>query len=314
MRSWSRPTVGAVALAAALVVGSAGVSAAAAPPTDTDSVAAAVASASPATSLLPSVERRGDGRFVSQSPGVRATAPADGSGVVALGAGGVAIGLPPTASGAAGVATTNGTIVYRGSQSTTSTAVQIGDQNLRILAVAQNAAQLRGLDYSVSGAQPVLQPDGSVQLVARSPQGAEAIVGVVAAPWAKDADGRNLQTEYLVEGNRLRQVVHTTASTTYPVVADPSVSFGWNVYVKFNRSETQYIATSPVSPKVKYASILCGLVPVPLVAAGCAVVGYDVASSIVNTFVSANNVGRCVQITYPYTWAGMPSGWNVVSC
>ncbi|GAA1117503.1 hypothetical protein GCM10009582_13400 [Arthrobacter flavus] len=47
--------------------------------------------------------------------------------------------------------------------------------------------------------------------------------GVIAPPWAKDANGKEIATSYLVEGNVVTQTVaHTQAEgLAYPVIADP---------------------------------------------------------------------------------------------
>lgn len=47
------------------------------------------------------------------------------------------------------------------------------------------------------------------------------LAGVLAAPWALDANGSSVATEYLVEGNVVTQRVMPTPTTIFPVVADP---------------------------------------------------------------------------------------------
>lgn len=56
------------------------------------------------------------------------------------------------------------------------------------------------------------------------------IAGTIAEPWAKDATGKSLPTSYTIEGNDLVQHTDTTGAQ-YPVVADPNLSYGWNVYL-----------------------------------------------------------------------------------
>lgn len=46
-------------------------------------------------------------------------------------------------------------------------------------------------------------------------------LGEVAAPWAVDADGNPVATEYELDGTTLVQTVKVTPDTTFPVVADP---------------------------------------------------------------------------------------------
>lgn len=47
------------------------------------------------------------------------------------------------------------------------------------------------------------------------------LVGTFSAPWAVDANGRNVRTEYAIDGNRLIQRIYTDGETAFPVVADP---------------------------------------------------------------------------------------------
>ena len=61
----------------------------------------------------------------------------------------------------------------------------------------------------------------------------QEVVGVIAAPWAVDANEVAVQTEYKLRGGVLVQTVNHIGAA-YPVVADPSVTLGWNVYVWFD--------------------------------------------------------------------------------
>ena len=59
------------------------------------------------------------------------------------------------------------------------------------------------------------------------------VVGSVAAPWAVDSKGDPVQTAYKLRDNALVQTVSHIGSA-YPVVADPTYTLGWNIYVWFN--------------------------------------------------------------------------------
>ncbi|AWB88992.1 hypothetical protein C2138_05045 [Salinibacterium hongtaonis] len=62
-----------------------------------------------------------------------------------------------------------------------------------------------------------------------------ASIGQIAAPWAVDANGRQIDTHYELVGNELIQVVeHNQPGVAYPVVADPTFWWGWNVYFSNN--------------------------------------------------------------------------------
>jgi len=59
------------------------------------------------------------------------------------------------------------------------------------------------------------------------------------APWAHDAAGRDLATEYALDGNRIVRRVDLDEDTAYPVTADPKLTTGWVTgTVYFNIPET----------------------------------------------------------------------------
>ncbi|WP_029068491.1 hypothetical protein [Jonesia quinghaiensis] len=53
-------------------------------------------------------------------------------------------------------------------------------------------------------------------------------IAVIEEPWAIDANGKALETEYVLNGTALIQKIATTEDTAYPVIADPS----WTWWVK----------------------------------------------------------------------------------
>lgn len=83
-----------------------------------------------------------------------------------------------------------------------------------------------------TGAVLVAADDGSAAIVDSS--GHE--VAAIAAPWAKDAAGRAVPTSYRLDGSTLIQVVEHEGAT-YPVVADPS--FTWGIRRGLTRSRTK---------------------------------------------------------------------------
>ena len=83
-----------------------------------------------------------------------------------------------------------------------------------------------------TGAVLVAADDGSAAIVDSSGHEGAAI----AAPWAKDAAGRAVPTSYRLDGSTLIQVVEHEGAT-YPVVADPS--FTWGIRRGLTRSRTK---------------------------------------------------------------------------
>lgn len=85
-----------------------------------------------------------------------------------------------------------------------------------------------GMPY---GARIVRMPDGGMLVVAdrAGPKAISDVLGSISAPWATDANGVNLTTSYAYHDGVLTQSVDTTGAA-FPVVADPSLTFGWGVY------------------------------------------------------------------------------------
>lgn len=76
-------------------------------------------------------------------------------------------------------------------------------------------------------------------------------VGRIAAPWAVDAEGKELPTSYSFDGDMITQHVDTREAT-YPVVADPAVTVGWGadgpgVYWNMYGYQAQAIAAASVA-------------------------------------------------------------------
>jgi hypothetical protein len=87
------------------------------------------------------------------------------------------------------------------------------------------------------GASPALQGDGSVAVSKKLSYPGEAgsvitrtvVTSTIARAWAIDADGLAVPTRYSLEGTTLVQHVDLTATTAFPVVADPFWSTAWQV-------------------------------------------------------------------------------------
>lgn len=164
---------------------------------------------------------------------------------------------------------------------------------------------------------PVEVPGGSATLTAQ--QDGSVTIGdgpevlATAAPaWALDANGDAVPTRYEIDNGTLVQIVEHGDGTAYPVVADPKVSFGWRIYVKFNKSEAKTIGRSPITSRARYGAIACAALVKPVLAAACAMVAQDVLQSVSNTFRSAAKNGRCVELAYLPT--GPLVGWKTYKC
>ncbi|MDR1635182.1 MAG: hypothetical protein LBS27_09755 [Bifidobacteriaceae bacterium] len=150
------------------------------------------------------------------------------------------VSLPELRAAEPSVLTDDGTIVY-GSDEDVSLAVQVVDDGVRIQTVSNSADAPTEFSYEFGETvRPVIQPDGSAELIEESRAGGAAIVGAVAVPWAVDANGERVATEFRAEGNELVQVIEVLPTTEFPVVADPKVTTTWwNTTVYFNKAETR---------------------------------------------------------------------------
>ncbi|MEU9102458.1 DNRLRE domain-containing protein [Streptomyces sp. NPDC048361] len=78
-----------------------------------------------------------------------------------------------------------------------------------------------------AGMKAVTHDDGSVSLYSEGDDNAEKAplkdpAGFFAAPWAKDANGKDVPTSYKVVDNKLIQHVEFDANSAFPIVIDPS--------------------------------------------------------------------------------------------
>ncbi|MEU9711040.1 hypothetical protein AB0E21_20895 [Streptomyces sp. NPDC047967] len=222
------------------------------------------------------------------------------------------LGLPDEQS-VTGVKSPSGTVVYTGAGRSTDVAVQpTADGGARALVVLKDGSAPQEHRFELGlpeGFGLRAAEDGGYDIGFVS-EGVEAMVGHIDPAWAKDANGRAVDTSYRVDGGTLVQSVEYEDSTAFPVVADPKVTWGWGIYVKYNRAETKRMAKG--MSKSKYAAALCGFLP-GVVGGGCALVVYDSLGSITNTFKNAGKSGKCVKMKYSLP-PPVPLQWNTTKC
>jgi len=157
----------------------------------------------------------------------------------------IGIGLPGLGSSQRAAVSTAGTVLYGASGSGAADAVQPLTDGVRVLAI-ESDARTKEFRFPITlpaGSFLIAQEGGTVAVEAPSGNGAAWAVGEFQSPWAKDANGRELPTSYRIEGNTLVQTVTTSASTAYPIVADPKWTWGivtGTAY--FDKAETAQIA------------------------------------------------------------------------
>ncbi|MFE4577909.1 hypothetical protein [Streptomyces chartreusis] len=240
----------------------------------------------------------------TESGSVTVTAPTDSLGYVESTAGDgtkFRLDLPETKK-VNGVKAGAGTIVYEDAAESTDLAVQpTADGGARTLVTLKdNAApdEYRfGLDLP-SGTE-LLEDGQGGYLITRTGSKGAVVVGSIDAPWAKDATGKAVPTAYRIEGGSLVQKVTTTDATAFPVVADPKVSVGWNVYIKFSKAEVKALKSKVAHADTSVA--MCGLLVNPVASVGCAVLGGTVIKKIQGVWAYAAAHGRCVELKLTYT-------------
>ena len=214
----------------------------------------------------------------------------------------VSISLPRETGGKHAKQAKNGTMVYPGGSGTSAdAAVQVlADGSVRLSTVLTSKHSPTRFTYTIGGATPELQADGSVNLVQTTDTGGaliEATVGTIAPAWAKDAKGRPVATHYEVKGNgQLVQVVTPDKNTTYPVVADPKLGWNWHgIIIYFNRHETSIIGGSTAGA----IEIIAGGVglfypPIAVVDLVAATISWQA-----NLYY---NRGQCLKYNWPLVW------------
>lgn len=168
-----------------------------------------------------SAESNGDG-YVAEAGNTTVEIPDQEQGeiVVADGVADFTIDLPDSNMQTAAQPSSLGGVSYDNNDDFTTTVLPKNDGSVQIVTVLESADAPTDYTYTITGSEGSylqLQDDGSVVLLSAD----GAWEGGVAAPWAKDANGAEVETSYSVDGNTLTQHVSATADTEFPVVADP---------------------------------------------------------------------------------------------
>jgi len=214
----------------------------------------------------------------------------------------VTVALPVEANVADARTAVDGTVVYPSTDGKTSDAVQATADGVRLQTVSTGAAAGTTFTYNFgSGTSLVANSDGSVDVLSASGNGVSASANVAPA-WAYDATGAAVPTHYTVQGATLVQTISPTPSTVYPVVADPTLSFGWNIYWTFSQSDQRILAAGGAGA---IAAAACEA----SVGFGCVAAGAAAAAGV--AWINERG-GICtgsrprMQIAIPWGWTGGP--------
>lgn len=125
---------------------------------------------------------------------------------------------------------------------------------IQLLSVTQTAVlQVKfGIDTTIpDGSYWEKQADGSLHLIDPTLPAAQNILMVAAAPWAIDANGTQLPTQYVVTAGTITQLVDSSTAV-FPVVADPTL-WWWASSIALCAIEVAPILTPAVAGKVALA-------------------------------------------------------------
>ncbi len=287
-RSIRIATAGAVSLA--MLATSAGAAGAVSEPDSTEEVAGLIAAVAPDQGDVVN-GAQGAAGVTAQVGQVAVTVPSDADAPVVLDTAGdlpaLEVTLPVEVDADAAEIADDGTVVYEGEDATAATQI-LADGSVRLQTVTHDADGPHEFTYTFGDhVIPVQKQDGSgIELIAD--YGSVAItVGEVAPAWAVDANGNDVSTAYIIEGDALVQVIEPTADSAYPVVADPRLSRSWwNTTVHFNRAETASLAGGAGA-----AAAVAAFIPDPTVSKIIAAAA-GIAAAYIST-VHAN--GGCIK-------------------
>ena len=160
--------------------------------------------------------------------------------------------------------------------------------------------------------------DGSINIVSNQNNGPRVTYGTIDKPWAVDAEGKKLPTSYSIDGNKIIQKINTRGAS-YPIVADPKVTWGWGMYINMKGEEMNALggvagvalsiigvggcAAVGVTKKIpNLAKVIIGTL--------CSLGGADLAKSMLNESIHNHSFrpGQCYQIRYP----SKGEGWKGV--
>ncbi|MFC4076708.1 hypothetical protein [Salinithrix halophila] len=166
-----------------------------------------------------------------------------------------------------GVLTDNGTVVYEDKNHPVDFSVQVTNESVRSLIKIDNASAPHEYSFTLD------LPKGTKLVSAKDYLGEEydtgevfvvdsdnIIQGVFDPAWAKGANGKPVPTNYIIDGNKLTQVINFNKNTAIPVVADPS----WTKIAKCSGAIAWFLGSNAVpAAKIikakKYIKALGGL-------------------------------------------------------
>ena len=298
-------------VASSLLLTSAGTAQAHDPTAPASEVAETIAAVAPEVGELADVAMT-SGAFTAQTAATTVSVPAETGLPVEISNADpavpdVGIDLPELSGSSAAQEASDGTLVYTSDGDDASLAIQAAaDGSTRFLSILESRDAPERYEYTFDGVDLQLLDDGSVLTTHRG-----AIVGVIQAAWALDANGSPVPTHYEVEGSTLTQVVsHRQGEYAYPVTADPTLSFGWRMYWTLSATEQRYLT---VAGAAGGGGALCSATGA--LACGVATAAAAVIIQWINERGSICKAPRSrLQVGIPYGWPQVKSGKVTMAC
>lgn len=196
-----------------------------------------------------------------------------------------------------------GTVVYPSAANSTDIAVQpTTDGGARALVTLKNSSAPTQHRFTLdlpAGSELTPNDEAGYDIVKGSGHGGKFVLGKIDAPWAKDAQGRDVPTSYKLEGTTLVQEVTTDKNTAYPVVADPKWTWGIvSGTVYFNKQETRHMAGN-----ASFVAAAFAFAPPPF-----NVYGVLNAANIARVGSNSASDGKCVKVKVPTFWPDSYTG------
>lgn len=233
-------TTGVISAVALVLSGSVAASAADSGPNILHVVATAAPDAVQQAAAVPTVAT-GSIAIDAKISGVHYSVPVDPSNKITLSSdqGSISLGLPFADKAANAVVEKSGIVSYENGNGSTTVPAVLSDGSVQINTVIENRDAPTNYSYSVTapGGGRLVQDGEQVGIF----DGDGSLAGIIAAPWAKDANGTAVATRYMIEGNNLIQVVdHNQPGVAYPVIADPKATpLWWGLAIKLTNAETK---------------------------------------------------------------------------
>jgi hypothetical protein len=170
--------------------------------------------------------RDSTGRILS---GPKVDIPSRASGTLLLPAKGSSLGLKlPVLTDKPATISRSGTVVYADEDKPADIAVQpLTNGDVRTLVSIKNISAAHEYRFGTTlpkGARLVPVAEFAPELNTGEilvQDGTGDFIGAFDIPWARDANGRPVQTNYRIEGNTIVQTVEFDEETAFPVIADP---------------------------------------------------------------------------------------------